>query len=790
MTHFKRQRTDSFAPAADQGMALSRAAVRLLVHGRVQGVGFRPFVFRLARQYHLAGQVRNTPTGVLIELEGDPASLARFQDRLTAEAPEAAVIDSLSIETVPATGRSAFVIEASVPSAPPLIRIPHDLAACAACRQDIFDPENRRRAYPFTNCTACGPRYSIVEAMPYDRPATAMRRFPMCAGCQAEYQAPDDRRFHAQPNACAACGPQIVLWDQHGRSVAGSQTALAAAAALLRQGQILAVKGLGGFQLVVRADQAETVLRLRQRKNRPSKPLAVMVPSLAAAEDVAVLGPAERRLLSSSSNPIVLVEKRSGSLSEALAPRVGTAGLFLPTTPLHHLLLAELGLPVVATSGNRSEEPIVTDEHEAVSRLAGIADAFLVHDRPIVRPVDDSVMRMVAGQPMTFRLARGCAPLPLPALEARHCPPILATGGHQKTALAIWTGTQAVLAQHIGDLDNPETRAAFGRAVEDLNGLYQFEPALLACDLHPDYFTTSWTLSRNQPVRQVQHHHAHAVACMVEHDLLDREVLALTWDGTGYGPDGTIWGGEILRAGCMGFKRVASLLPFPLPGGELAIRRPGRAMFGLLWLLRGQETVLQNDGLCRRLGLLPREARVLASMIRRGINTPWTSSMGRLFDAVAALVLGAHEVSYEGEAAVWLETVADPAVTDDYPLPLLSPEECEPAAGERAIPRGDWRLMLSAILADLASGVEAGVIAARFHNALARWAAVVASRQLLREVVLSGGCFQNRFLTERTLEALGRVNRRVYFPGQIPPGDGGLAVGQLAVAMALTDQGG
>jgi hydrogenase maturation protein HypF len=767
---------------------LSRAAVRLLVHGRVQGVGFRPFVFRLARQCRLAGHVRNTSTGVLIELEGDPASVASFQDRLTAEAPEAAAIDDLSIEAIPTTGRSAFVIEPSFPSAPPLIRIPHDLATCAECRQDIFDPRNRRRQYPFTNCTACGPRYSIVEAMPYDRPATAMRRFPMCAACQVEYRAPEDRRFHAQPNACAACGPQVVLWDQQGRSVAGSQTAVAAAVALLRQGQILAVKGLGGFQLIVRADQAETVLRLRQRKNRPSKPLAVMVSSLEAAEDVAVLGPVERRLLLSSPNPIVLVEKRGGSLPEVLAPRVGTAGLFLPTTPLHHLLLAELGLPVVATSGNRSEEPIVTDEREAVRRLSRIADAFLVHDRPIVRHADDSVVRVVAGQPMTLRLARGYAPLPLPTLEAKPCPPILATGGHQKGAVAVWTGSQAVLAQHVGDLDNPETRAVFRRVVEDLSGLYRFEPIALSCDLHPDYFTTRWAQGCNQPVRQVQHHHAHAVACMAEHDLLDREVLALTWDGTGYGPDGTIWGGEVLRAGCTCFQRVAALLPFPLPGGELAIRRPGRTAFGLLWLLRGQEAVL-DDGLCQRLGLLPREAQVLAAMIRHRINTPWTSSMGRLFDAVSALVLGAHEVSYEGEAAVWLEAATDPAVADEYPLPLLPPEECEPAAGDRAIPRGDWRPLLSAMLADLASGVEAGAVAARFHNALARWAAIVASLQPLREVVLSGGCFQNRFLTERTLDALGRVNRRAYFPSQIPPGDGGLAVGQLAVAMALTEQG-
>jgi hydrogenase maturation protein HypF len=348
--------------------------------------------------------------------------------------------------------------------------------------------------------------------------------------------------------------------------------------------------------------------------------------------------------------------------------------------------------------------------------------------------------------------------------------------------VAAWTGNQAILAQQVGDLDNPASRAVFRRLVEDLSDLYCFQPAMLACDLHPDYFTTRWAQDRQQPVRQVQHHHAHAVACMVEHGLLDREVLALTWDGTGYGPDGTIWGGEVLRAGWTGFKRVASLLPFPLPGGERAIRRPARATFGLLWLLRGEEAILQDDDLHRRLGLPPHEARVLATMIRRGMNTPWTSSIGRLFDTVAVLALGVHDVSYEGEAAVWLEAVADRAVAGGYPLPLLPPEACGPAEGDGTIPRGDWRPMLSAILADLASGVEAGVVAARFHNALV-------SRQPLREVVLSGGCFQNRLLTERTLDALGLVNCRAYFPGQIPPGDGGLAVGQLAVAMALTERG-
>jgi hydrogenase maturation protein HypF len=783
----------------------SRAAVRLLVRGRVQGVGFRPYVFRLAQRFRLGGRVYNTVNGVVIELEGAFEELTRFQERLVAEAPAAAFIDSLSSETTTPTGRLSFTIAPSDPSAPLHVRVPYDLAICAECRRDILDPLNRRQAYPFTNCTACGPRYSILYAMPYDRPATAMRLFPMCAACNAEYHNPDDRRFHAQPNACATCGPQVGLWDREGRLLAGSRTALGVTAKLLRQGRVVALKGLGGFQLLARADQSEPLCCLRQRKGRPSKPLAVMVSSLQAAEEIAALEPLERRLLQSPQNPIVLVKKRSRppdlftagenkvGLAEQVAPRLSTVGLFLPTTPLHHLLLAALELPLVATSGNLTEESIITDEREAVRRLARVADAFLVHDRPIVRGVDDSVVRRIAGQAVTIRLARGLAPLPLPAVEglahAKACPPLLAAGGHQKNALAIWTGTQAILAQHIGDMGNPETRSTFNWVAQDLAGLYQFEPVALACDLHPDYYTTQWAFAQNKPLTQVQHHHAHAVACMVENNLLDREVLALTWDGTGYGADGTIWGGEILRVKCTGFQRVASLLPFPLPGGEAAIRQPNRAAFGLLWLLRGEEAVLQDSYLHRLLDLSPREVRVLAGMMRHSINTPWTSSMGRLFDAVAALVLGAYEVSYEGEAAAWLEAAADPTVTEAYSLPLCLPDARGTRVDDGAIPRGDWRPMLSALLADLASGVEAGIIAARFHNALAQWAATVVSRQLLREVVLSGGCFQNQLLTERVLEALVRVPCRVYLHSQIPPGDGGLAVGQLAVAIALTRQG-
>jgi len=760
------------------------AGVRLLVGGQVQGVGFRPFVYRLARHCRLTGQVRNASTGVVIELEGKEEDIAQFQERLLCECPAAARIDNLRAEESVPKGYAAFSIQPSEPGERPRVRIPRDLATCPACIGDIFGKGNRRREYPFTNCTACGPRYSILTGIPYDRPATTMHRFVMCGPCFTEYATPTDRRFHAQPNACPACGPRIALWDRAGRQVADADTAIGAAAEGLRRGQIMALKGLGGFQLLARADQSNVVVRLRQRKQRPSKPLAVMVSSLEDAEAIGRLGLAERTLLLSPENPIVLVDSQGNTpLAPEVAPRVRDVGLFLPTTPLHHLLLAEVGLPLVATSGNRAEEPIVTDEADAVRRLAGIADVFLVHDRPIVRGLDDSVVRVIAGRPVTLRLARGYAPMPIRTPEGwADGPPVLAVGGHQKSAVAIWTGAQAVLTQHVGDLDGPETRASFRALTRDLADLYKFEPAALTCDLHPDYFTTRWAGEQNHPVIPVQHHHAHAVACMAEHDLLDCEVLAFTWDGTGYGPDGTIWGGEVLRVRAAGFERIASLLPFPLPGGEAAIHRPARAAFGLLSMQLSEEVLVRSEW-PRRLGLTLPQARALGSVVRQRTAMPWTSSVGRLFDAVAALVLNVQQVSYEGEAALWLEASADPLVMDAYPLPFAS-------GRDDPLPRGDWRPMLQRIMHDLARDEDVGTIAARFHNALAAWASAVATRHPQKEVVLAGGCFQNRLLTERTVAALQQTGRGVYLCSQVPPGDGGLAVGQLAVAMAGLRQAG
>jgi hydrogenase maturation protein HypF len=777
-----------------------RTAARFRVKGLVQGVGFRPFVYRLACELGLGGWVCNDPAGVLIHAEGDAEALARFEECLRGAAPRAAAIGSLTRQPAPPAGCETFRVAPSRPGTVTgaTLRVPPDRAVCEACKEDVTDRPDRRHGYPFTTCTDCGPRYSILRALPYDRAATSMDRFPLCAACRAEYEDPSCRRFHAEPIACPACGPRVVLCDERGRPLAREGDAVRAAAAHLREGRIVALKGLGGFQLLARADSSEAVARLRRRKARPGKPLAVMLPSLEAARRLARLGPAEARLLTSPENPIVLVELLPGvvpspaqggypqgasHLAPEVAPRLNKVGLLLPTTPLHALLLAGLGFPVVATSGNRSEEPIAIEEAEARASLADVADAFLVHDRPILRRADDSVVGVIAGEPVAVRLARGYAPLPLPALErwanARggQGVTLLATGAQQKVAPALWTGSQAVLGPHVGDLDGLNAQAAYRRLAAELPALYGCAVGGLVCDQHSDYFTTAWALASGLSVAQVQHHHAHAAACMVEHDLLDREVLAVTWDGTGYGPDGTIWGGEVMRASATGYERLASLRPFPLPGNEAAVRQPNRVALGILAEALGHEAVLADADLLGRLGLSGPTARTLLRMAARGVNTPWTSSTGRLFDAAAALLLAAREVSYEGEAAVWLESVADPDETGAYPLPL------DP--GDAGVPRGDWRPLFRALLADVRRRVAVPVCAARFHNALARWAGEVVASHPGPDVVLSGGCFLNGPLTVRTQEAIERLGRRVYRHSRIPPNDGGLAVGQLAIGLAL-----
>jgi hydrogenase maturation protein HypF len=525
-----------------------------------------------------------------------------------------------------------------------------------------------------------------------------------------------------------------------------------------------------------------------------------MARSLEVARRLGEVGAIEESLLSDPANPIVLLERHVAKdtaegtrVAPQVAPGMNTIGLFLPTTPLHQLLLNDLDFPIVATSGNRGDEPLALDRSEALANLSDIADVFLDHDRPVERRIDDSVVRVIDDRPVSFRLARGYAPLALPALESfankAALAPVVAVGGHQKVALALWSGSQAILGPHVGDMDTLATRAAFSAQYDQLCALYGFEPVAIACDLHPDYFTTQWAGVQGKSLIPVQHHHAHAVSAMVEHDLLDREVFALVWDGTGYGPDGTIWGGEVLVARVASYQRVASLRPFALAGNEAAIREPWRIALVMLAEAPGNEPALSSSWLLDRFRVSRREAETVLQMARKGINTSWTSSVGRLFDAVASIVLGIREVSYEGEAAILLESVAESHESSAYKPPIHLEREVEAYRGDSFVIRGDWRPMLRAIVRDVAGGVATGVVAARFHNTLARWASALVARQPPRDVVLGGGCFQNRLLAERCRAAIEDVSSaRVYGPGVIPPGDGGLAVGQLGVALAQLKQ--
>jgi len=761
-------------------------AVRLRVRGQIQGVGFRPFVARLAYDLNLAGEVRNDTAGAIIELEGSEHCIAAFQVRLTDELPPPAAITEVYLEYLEAGNRTNFIIAESTSHSGLAALIPRDSKLCANCQREIFDSADRRHCYPFTNCTVCGPRYSIIERMPYDRSNISMRVFIPCPDCHGEYTTPSNRRFYAQPNACHACGPRLSLTDPHGTEIESSDGSISAAVKILREGHILALKGLGGFQLLVRADDTCAIARLRERKHRPTKPLAVMVRSLQDAEAVAVLSDVEREVLQSLQNPIVILEQHPDAGNtiavDGIAPGTNTIGLFLPTTPLHALILGALDMPLVVTSGNIHGEPIITNDAEAYRGLSDIVDAILSNNRPIVHRVDDSVVRVIDEQPVTLRLARGYAPLPLTGLDRFSCPPVLAVGGHQNNAIALWNGSQAVLAPHLGELDHPSSRTAFAEGIEDLCRLYDCQPQVIACDQHPDYFSTQWANQQGVQIITVQHHHAHAAAAMLEHNLLDEEVLAILWDGTGYGTDGTAWGGEFLRANVRNFDRIASLRPFPLPGGEVAIRHPNRIAYGMLQVMSGTAVEMELSQWRERLGIAPGKANAISQMIQRGIHTPWSCSVGRLFDAIAALVLSLKDVSYEGEAAVRWEALSDRTHRDAYELPTLANNPS--GIGELHCLRGDWSVMLRQILHDLHNKISPRIISARFHNALVQWAVDVVKRSSNTKIVLGGGCFQNRLLTERIAKELRRIGRQVFTPGVIPPGDGGLAAGQLAVALS------
>jgi hydrogenase maturation protein HypF len=747
---------------------MRRQRVRIDVRGAVQGVGFRPFAWREATARGLAGFVANTPMGVTIEAEGESMALADLIAAIETSPPPNATILHLDVETLWTRGDVDFAIRDSLLDGAATATILPDLAVCEECLAEMRDPGNRRYRHPFVTCTQCGPRYSIVEGLPYDRARTSMRRFPMCADCRAEYDDPANRRFHAEPVACPECGPQLALWHGAGEVRAVRDDALLAATEALRDGAIVAVKGVGGFHLMVDARDEAAVRRLRQRKHREDKPFAVMFASLASLAAEADVGPLDAALLASPARPIVLFRKSGEGLADAIAPCSPHVGAMLAYTPLHDLLLAECGFPLVATSGNRSSEPIVTDEHEAVARLAGIADLFLVHDRPIVRPVDDSVARIVAGRPQLLRRARGYAPAPIAAGVE---PGILALGGHLKTTVALSTGAGIVVSQHLGDLDTPEARDAYDTAIGDLARLNHTDPRLVVRDPHPDYHSTHIAGRLGLPVVAVPHHVAHLAACMAEHGLTP-PVLGVAWDGTGYGPDGTVWGGEFIRIDTSGWRRVACLRPFRLPGGEAAIREPRRSALGLLFAAFGHAAFTMAD-LPPVADFTPAERATLAMMLDRGVNAPVTTSAGRLFDAVAALIGLRQRATYEGQAAAELEWVAaspDPGAAYDFPL--------REGVGDAPFVV-DWEPALHAILADLRAGVAASAISTAFHQGLALAIAAVAAKIGEDTVVLSGGCFQNARLTEAAAAQLRAVGLTPWWHERVPANDGGLALGQV-----------
>jgi hydrogenase maturation protein HypF len=762
---------------------MSEAGRRIEIRGTVQGVGFRPWIYRLAYEKGIAGSVSNDSRGVTIDAYGTEAALDSFVDGIRSSPPAAAEIRDLAWDPIPPAPVKDFVIEESRSGGDLAVSIPPDLATCPECLTEVFQINNRRYRYPFTNCTNCGPRFTIATAVPYDRPATTMASFRMCPSCQREYDDPADRRFHAQPNACPACGPRLTALSPAGETLDWSDPIRGAARAM-QDGMIVAIKGLGGFHLACDATSPSAVQRLRDRKHREAKPLAVMVRSVTEAKAMADVSDAAERLLNSPERPIVLLPRKPGSpIAREVAPDNPLVGLMLPYTPVHHLLLADAGRPLVMTSGNLADEPIATGNDEALRRLGDVADAFLVHDRPIASRCDDSVARVVAGRHVVLRRSRGYVPRPVPVGKPFERP-VLACGPHLKNTFCVGLGSAAYLGPHIGDLENVETLTAFEDAVERMLAFLRVRPEIVAHDLHPGYLSTAYARSRPD-VRKigVQHHHAHVASAMAEHRL-SGPVIGVAYDGTGYGTDGTSWGGEILVAYPESAERLGTFRPIALPGGDTAIRQVWRIALALL------DDAFEGRPPLERLPVFStishREISVARHMIERGVNAPRARGVGRYFDAVGALLLDRGVSRYGGDVALAVNGASDPSERGTYPFHLDDTREPVQA---------DLAAAMRALVEDRIAGVPVPAIAARFHNTLARVTAVLVRRAAQRAgnvpVVLTGGCFQNALLAERTHEAL-LDEFHVFLHHRVPPGDGGVALGQafVAAAIAREDQGG
>lgn len=771
--------------------------LKVVIHGAVQGVGFRPFVFRLATELGLHGWVINSSQGVFIEAEADEVRLLQFLLRLEKEKPPRSHIQSLESSFLDPVGYRSFEIRESKNEGKATAFVLPDIAVCDECLTEVFDPTDRRYRYPFTNCTNCGPRFTIIEALPYDRAKTTMKKFAMCPACEMEYRNPLDRRFHAQPNACPVCGPHLELWDDRGSVLAKHHDALLQTSEAIRIGKIAAVKGLGGFHLMVDAANQDAVERLREKKHREHKPFALMYPKLESVRVHCRVSPLEERSLHSPESPIVLLERsdelpNERNLPGLIAPGNPYLGVMLPYTPLHHLLMRELGFPIVATSGNLADEPICIDEREALVRLRGIADVFLTHNRPILRHVDDSIVRVMMNRELVMRRARGFAPMPihLPNTNSnsmemkRHSQTMLAVGAHLKNTVAMNNAENMFISQHIGDLETEESYRAFTDVIDSFRVLYQVEPQQVIADMHPEYLSTKYAHELTSTVESVQHHYAHIASCMAENEL-HGSVLGVAWDGTGYGTDDTIWGGEFFLASESSWIRFAHLRPFLLPGGEKAIKEPRRCALGLLYELFGESAF--NPEVHEVTGAFSTsELSIVGNMLRKRLNAPVTSSAGRLFDAVAAIVSPDAYNYFEGQAAMTVEFAlrSCPPTDEAYAFRFYS-DERNPTEAPIVI---DWEPMIRSLLEEKKNLVPIPVISAKFHNTLVEMIVAIAKIAEEKRVVISGGCFQNKYLTERTVFRLQQEGFPVYWHQRVPPNDGGISLGQLYAGLHRTKE--
>lgn len=755
------------------------------ITGAVQGVGFRPFIYNLANSFNLKGTVLNSINGVIIEAFGDKTVIENFIEKIKSDKPPVSFIKKITLsaeDTDNIPGK--FEIIHSNSEGKPTAYILPDIAACKDCIDEIFNPEDRRYLYPFTNCTNCGPRYTIIEKLPYDRQNTTMKKFVMCGECRSEYENPRDRRFHAQPNACPVCGPRVFLWDKTGKEISNGNDAVIKTSEEILNGKIIAVKGLGGFHLFANALDNNTVKLLRKRKGREEKPFAMMFRDIEMADKYCDLNPRIIKSLTSVSSPIVLTGRKDKAGIPDFVNGINSEnpyyGILLPYTPLHHILMNYLNIPVIATSGNISDEPICIDEFEALDRLKNIADLFLVHNRPVLRYVDDSILKFVMDDEMILRRSRGYAPIP-EITEINSGEDIIATGAHLKNTIAVKKNEEIFISQHIGDLENLQSINAFTKTIDDFTRIYQVKPGKISCDMHPDYESTKYAVqceSADMKLTKVQHHIAHIFSCKAENNI-QFPFLGVAWDGTGYGEDGAVWGSEFFIADNDGVKRIAHLKYFKLPGGEEAIKKVYRISASLLYEMNDYEKadLIFNYGKDMQIS---KEFRLINSMLNRGINAPVTSSMGRLFDAVAAFLKIKTVSAFEGQAAMELEFSIGNFKTDKFYKYGLAEENDKYVI--------DWIPLIKDILKDISEKTSTPEISAKFHNTLTEVILEIAKKINFERIALSGGCFQNTYLLEHTIVKLRNSGFQPYWQKKNPVNDGGISLGQIAYTEYIMNQ--